>query len=105
MRKLLLAAILTAGLAFVGIDVPVATEQQHPNKVAEEKGGQETGTIDSYLSGFKGIKLRVVDIKDGALKPQDERGRIHSFKVVDQRMLGKVQVGDTIRVKVEKREG
>jgi hypothetical protein len=104
MRKLLFAVILTTGFTLVGINTPVVTGQQHPNKVAEENGEQEAGTIDSYSSGFQEIKLQVVDIKDNTLKLQDEKGKIHSFQVVDQRMLKKVQVGNTVKVKIEKRE-
>ncbi|HWP92088.1 MAG TPA: hypothetical protein VNN20_07825 [Thermodesulfobacteriota bacterium] len=105
MKKLLLAAVLITGFALVGINTPVTTGQQHPNVVSDENGEQESGIIDSYLSGFKEIKLQVVGIKDNTLKLQDEKGKIHSFKVVDRRMLKRVQVGDTVKVKIEKREG
>jgi Cu/Ag efflux protein CusF len=89
MRRLLLSALIAAGLMSLGGVSSFATIQQPTKQVA---------AISSEITG------KVTDIKSDTLRIEDEAGKTHSFKVTDSKMLEGLKIGDMVKVAAEKGE-
>ena len=85
----MLSALIVLGFSFLGVSA-FAVREQNTKRVSE------IAIADSHE-----ITPEVMEIKDRAITLKDKKGKIYSFEAGDEKVLEKVKVGDTVKVKIE----